>query len=114
LEVEFLENKFNLEAFVRNLKALIINYKKLKVLIFKNWKWNNVTFFSLKDISNLERIELIHNKIYVVEFWSILSNLNIINLQHCTIDNQIMAKISKEFYDRLIVNYIGNYSTKGW
>jgi hypothetical protein len=111
LEVEFLDHNYYLETFVSNIKALINNYKKLKVLIFKNWKWNNITFFSLYNNYNLEKIELINNKITVGEFWSI-ANLNIINLKNCTIEDRVMAKVTKEFYSKLIKNYKEDYSTR--
>jgi len=47
---EFLDHNSLLETFVSNIKALINNYMKLKVLIFKNWKWNNITFLVYKII----------------------------------------------------------------
>jgi hypothetical protein len=114
LEVEFLDHNFQLETFVIYIKALINNYTNLNVLIFKNWKWNNITipFFSLYNNYNLKKIELINNRISIDKFWSI-SNLDIINFKNCTIESWVMAKITKNFYDKLIWNpKEKNYSTK--
>jgi hypothetical protein len=84
----------------------------LKVLIFKNWKWNNITItiFSLYNY-NLEKIELINNRISVDEFWSVL-NPDIITLKNCTIETWVMEKITEKFYHKLKWNpREKNYST---
>jgi hypothetical protein len=91
------------------IRDLVDNYKKLKILIFKNWKWSDM-FFNLKEKSNLEKIELINNKINVVEFWC-MSNLNIIRLEDCSIDHRFMSYIPHEFYCKLIKNYRGNFTS---
>lgn len=100
MEVEFLDQTSHFPSIVRIIKVLIDNYKKLKVLIFKNWKWNEISFFNLNNKNNLEKLELIDNKITVVKFWSI-SKLNIINLDNCNIDKKVMEHIPHEFYRKL-------------
>ncbi|GET51378.1 hypothetical protein GLOIN_2v1790329 [Rhizophagus irregularis DAOM 181602=DAOM 197198] len=95
LELEFLDyNSHNsqLETFVIYIRNLIKNYRNLKVLIFKNWKWNRylLTNFGL---------------------WSIF-NPNIVTLKNCTIETWVIAKVTEKFYHKLKWNSRKkNYST---
>lgn len=95
-----------MQDFLINIKDLITHFENLKVLIFKNWKWNNKTFFKINNY-NLKKIELINNSISINEFWNICNpNVEII-LQDCSIDNSV--KFKAEFNIILLNN--GNYST---
>lgn len=101
-----------METFVIYLRNLINNYRKLKVLIFKNWKWNSITItiFSLYNY-NLEKIELINNRISVDKFWSLLNPV-IITLKNCIIETWVMEKVTESFYHKLKWNHREkNYST---
>lgn len=102
-----------METFVVYIRDLIKDYRNLKVLTFKNWKWNNTTIsiFSIYNNNNLEKVELINNKLSVDKFWCIF-NPDITTLKSCTIENWVMSKITGKFNDKLIWNSgEKNYST---
>lgn len=100
---------FNLFSFVFDIKNTIKHFINLEVLIFKNWKWNEITYFRIYN-NNLKKIELINNTISVDEFWNIC-NLNIINLKNCNIYEGVMKKVTLDFHVKLRKNSNGKYST---
>src|SRR5579859_1343243 len=97
---------------VNEIKVLINQQWKLKVLILKNWVWNSATFFSLYNHSNIKSIELINNKINYDQFWRVSSNSKIIKFKNCFIVDEVIGNLSVEQFNylQLFKNSKGNYS----
>jgi len=115
LEIELfnmLQYPFWWSNCVNEIKVLINQQWKLKVLILKNWVWNSATFFSLYNHSNIKSIELINNKINYDQFWRVSSNSKIIKFKNCFIVDEVIGNLSVEQFNylQLFKNSKGNYS----